>query len=59
MKIRPFGFFIPYSLTKDRLCGLVIIVHGYRSRGPLPDFLRISGSGTGSTQPREDNRGAT
>jgi hypothetical protein len=25
----------------------------------LPDFLRSSGSGTGSTQPREDNRGAT
>jgi hypothetical protein len=33
---------------------------GYRSRGPgfdspaLPDFLRGSGSGTGSTQPREE-----
>jgi hypothetical protein len=25
----------------------------------LPDFLRSSGSGTGSTQPREDNSGAT
>jgi hypothetical protein len=25
----------------------------------LPDFLRSSGSGTGSTQPREDNGGAT
>jgi hypothetical protein len=25
----------------------------------LPDFLRSSGSGTGSTQPREDNCGAT
>jgi hypothetical protein len=25
----------------------------------LPDFLRSSGSGTGSTQPRKDNRGAT
>jgi hypothetical protein len=25
----------------------------------LPDFLRNSGSGTGSTQPREDNWGAT
>jgi hypothetical protein len=25
----------------------------------LPDFLRSSGSGTGSTQPREDNWGAT
>jgi hypothetical protein len=40
----------------DRLCGLVVRVPGYRSRGPgaLPDFLRSSGSGTGSTQPRED-----
>jgi hypothetical protein len=26
---------------------------------PLPDFLRSSGSGTGSTQPREYNWGAT
>jgi hypothetical protein len=25
----------------------------------LPDFLRKSGSGTGSTQPREYNSGAT
>jgi hypothetical protein len=32
----------------DRLCGL-IRVPGYRSRGPtLPDFLRSSGSETGS-----------
>jgi hypothetical protein len=43
-----------------RLCGLVVRVPGYRSRGPgsilvLPDFLRSSGSGTGSTQPREYN----
>jgi hypothetical protein len=31
-----------------------------RARFPaLPDFLRSSGSGTGSTQPREDNWGAT
>jgi hypothetical protein len=33
-----------------------------RSRVPFPalsDFLRSSGSGTGSTQPREDNWGAT
>jgi hypothetical protein len=40
-----------------RLCGLVVRVPGYRSRGP--DFLRSSGSGTGSTQPREYNWGAT
>jgi hypothetical protein len=41
--------------------GLVVRVSGYRFRGTrvrflaLPDFLRSSGSGTGSTQPREDN----
>jgi hypothetical protein len=35
----------------DRLCGLVV-----RVRLPaLPHFLRSSGSGTGSTPPREDN----
>jgi hypothetical protein len=44
----------------DRLCGLVVRVPDHRSRGPgsipaLPDFLRSSGSGTGSTQPREYN----
>jgi hypothetical protein len=39
----------------DCLCGLVVSVPGYRSRGlrfdspALPDFLRSSGSGTGST----------
>jgi hypothetical protein len=49
----------------DRLCALVVRVPGYRSRGPgsispaLPDFLRSSGSVTGSTQPREWNWGAT
>ena len=42
----------------DRLCGLVVRVSGYRYRGPgfdprCPDFLSSSGSGTGSTQPRE------
>jgi hypothetical protein len=42
--------------VRDRLCGLVVRVPGYRSRGPaLPDFLRSSGSGTEFTQPREDN----
>jgi hypothetical protein len=48
----------------NRLCGPVIRVSGYRSRGPvrfpaLPDFLKSSGSGTGSTQPREYSWGAT
>jgi hypothetical protein len=47
-----------------RLCGLVVKLPGYRFRGPgsIPGatrfFLRSSGSGTGSTQPRDDNWGA-
>jgi hypothetical protein len=66
---RCFVFPVRYELNLchiekvDRLCGLVVIVPGYRSRGPgsipgateLPDFLRSSGSGTGSTQPRGYN----
>jgi hypothetical protein len=49
--------------TKDRLCGLVVRVPSYRSRDPgsIPGatrvFLRSSESGTGSTQPRDDNWG--
>jgi hypothetical protein len=49
----------------DRLCGLLVTVPGYRSRGPgsisgtTRFFVRSSGSGTGSTQPCEDNWGAT
>jgi hypothetical protein len=43
----------------DRLCGLVVRVLGYRSGGPgsIPGTTRkkSSGSGTGSTQPREYN----
>jgi hypothetical protein len=43
----------------DRLCGPVVRVLGYRSGGPgsIPGTTRkkISGSGTGSTQPRENN----
>jgi hypothetical protein len=45
--------------TPDLLCGLVVIVLGYRSGGPgsIPGTTKkkISGSGTGSTQPREYN----
>jgi hypothetical protein len=46
-----------YQYLIDLLCGRV---PGYRSRGPvrfpsLPDFLRTSGSGTGSAQPYEYN----
>jgi hypothetical protein len=43
--------------SEDRLCGLVVIVLGYRSGGPgsIPGTTgkKSSGSGTGSTQPRE------
>jgi hypothetical protein len=43
------------------LCGLAVKAPGYRYRGPgsIPGatrfFLRSSGSGTGSNQPRDDN----
>jgi hypothetical protein len=49
-----------YAMS-DRLCGLVVRVLGYRSGGPgsIPGTTRKkkinSGSGTGSTQPREYN----
>jgi hypothetical protein len=43
----------------DRLCGLVVRVLGYRSGGsgsiPGTTKKKSSGSGTGSTQPREYN----
>jgi hypothetical protein len=51
----------PIRLNGKDLCGLVVSVPGYRSRGPgsisgaTRFFLRSSGSGTGSTQPHDDN----
>jgi hypothetical protein len=43
----------------DRLCGIVVRVLDYRTGGPgsIPGTTRkkSSGSGTGSTQPREYN----
>jgi hypothetical protein len=52
-------FCIHISTVTDRLCGLVIGVLGYRTGGPgsIPGTTKKkgSGSGTGSTQPREYN----
>jgi hypothetical protein len=51
------------SWRHDRLCGLVVRVLGYRSGGPGSILgttkKNSSGYGTGSTQPREYNWGAT
>jgi hypothetical protein len=48
----PSGIFVQSTLNTDRLCDLAVRVLGYRSS---THFLRSSGSGTGSTQPREYN----
>jgi hypothetical protein len=51
--------YIIWDITPGRLCGLVVRVLGYRSggSGSIPGTTRKknSGSGTGSTQPREYN----
>jgi hypothetical protein len=51
--------FLQNIVTIDRLCGVVVRVLGYRFGGrvrflALPE-KKSSGSGTGSTQPREYN----
>jgi hypothetical protein len=59
--LRPTLFYFPFHYSPDRICGLAVRVLCYRSRGPgsIPGttrfFLRSSGSGTGSSQPRDDN----
>jgi hypothetical protein len=58
------SFISTFVVSADRLCGLVVRVLGYRSGGPgsIPGTTKkkkSSGSGTGSTQPREYNWGAT
>jgi hypothetical protein len=46
-----------FLVFKDRLCGLVVRVLCYRSGGPSSIVgitrKKVSGSGTGSTHPRE------
>jgi hypothetical protein len=61
-KIHTYGkilIIIIISTNKERLCGLVVRVLGFRSGDPgsIPGTTRkeSSGSGTGSTQPRECN----
>jgi hypothetical protein len=53
------GIYIYIYIYYDRLCGLVVRVLGYRSggAGSISGTTRkkSSGSGTGSTQPREYN----
>jgi hypothetical protein len=54
-----FLVFVLLWLLNDRLCGLVVRVLGYRYGGPVSIHgttrKKSSGSGTGSTQPREYN----
>jgi hypothetical protein len=60
MKRDNFSLLCTYISKLDRLCGLVVRVLGYRSKGPGFDSRAIpkkksSESGMGSTQPREYN----
>jgi hypothetical protein len=53
-----FIYYVYIYIYIDRLCGLVVRVPGYRSGGPgsIPGTTKkSSGSGMGSTQPREYN----
>jgi hypothetical protein len=48
--------FTAYVRIFDRLCGLVVrVLEGSRVRFPGTTTKKSSGSGTGSTQPREYN----
>jgi hypothetical protein len=53
------SIFFLLRLFHPSLCGLVVRVLGYRSGGPgsIPGttVIKVAGSGTGSTQPREYN----
>jgi hypothetical protein len=51
---------IQFCMTASLVCwSEFLATDRYRVRFPaLPDFMRSSGSGTGSTQPREYNSGA-
>jgi hypothetical protein len=58
--VSPIFILITLLSHQRRFCGLVVRVPGYRAIGlgsisVLPDFLRSSGSGLGSTQPHEYN----
>jgi hypothetical protein len=57
------GYLISEVLLSQHVCGLVVRVQGYRSVYRWFDsllyqmFMKSSGLGLGSTQPREDNCG--
>jgi hypothetical protein len=50
-----FEVFAYFTLKNDSVSGVVVRVPGYSYRGLEFDFLRSSVSGTGCTQPCEDN----